>query len=318
MNYDKYIVAFSGGKDSTACFLHLLDIGIPVDKIELWHHDIDGRGETFMDWECTASYCEAFAKHFNVPIFFSWKEGGFKREMMRNNQRTAPTTFENENKELVTVGGKSGKESTRLKFPQVSPDLSVRWCSAYLKIDVCATAIRNQERFNGLKTVVISGERGEESKARSNYADLENDRSDNREGRTNRFVDRWRPVKNWNEKKVWAIIERYKVRAHPAYYLGWGRVSCKFCIFGNANQFASAYKISPKQGNEIINVEKSFGYSIKRNKYLPELISEGTPYEGTNDVSLIEESTSTIYNKSIRMENWVLPSGAYGESCGPM
>lgn len=41
--YDKYIVAFSGGKDCTACFLHLLDIGIPKERIELWHHEVDGR-----------------------------------------------------------------------------------------------------------------------------------------------------------------------------------------------------------------------------------------------------------------------------------
>ena len=40
-NYDKYIVYFSGGKDSMACLLYLLDTGIPIEKIELWHHDID-------------------------------------------------------------------------------------------------------------------------------------------------------------------------------------------------------------------------------------------------------------------------------------
>jgi hypothetical protein len=60
--YDKIIVAFSGGKDSTACFLHLVDQGVPTEKIELWHHDIDGRGPLFMDWESTPSYCRAFAK----------------------------------------------------------------------------------------------------------------------------------------------------------------------------------------------------------------------------------------------------------------
>lgn len=46
-SYDKYIVSFSGGKDSTACFLYLLDNGIPLEKIELWHQDVDGRGDTF-------------------------------------------------------------------------------------------------------------------------------------------------------------------------------------------------------------------------------------------------------------------------------
>lgn len=318
MDYDKYIVAFSGGKDSTACFLHLLDIGVPKEKIELWHHDIDGREETFMDWEVTPAYCQAFADHFEVPIFFSWKVGGFKREMLRDKQRTAETRFEDGNKEIITVGGTRGKESTRLKFPQVSPDLSVRWCSAYLKIDVCATAIRNQDRFNGIKTVVISGERGEESKARSNYADLEPDRSDNRDGQKARFIDRWRPVKNWSEKEVWDIIKKYNVRAHPAYYLGWGRVSCKFCIFGSANQFASAYKISPNQGDLIINHEKQFGCSIKRNKYLPQLISEGSPYAETEDNELVKIATSYEYNLSIIVDNWVMPSGAFGESCGPM
>ncbi len=136
-NYDKYIVAFSGGKDSTACFLHLLDLGIDKDKIELWHHLIDGKDETFMDWEVTEDYCRKFAESFGVKIYFSWKDGGFKREMLRENSLTAPTVFETPNQGLIEVGGTRGKESTRRKFPQISPDLSVRWCSAYLKIARC-------------------------------------------------------------------------------------------------------------------------------------------------------------------------------------
>ena len=80
LNYDKYIIAFSGGKDSTACFLHLLESGVPVEKIELWHHLIDGRSGSFMDWNVTEDYCRKFAAAFGVTIYFSWKEGGFKKE----------------------------------------------------------------------------------------------------------------------------------------------------------------------------------------------------------------------------------------------
>lgn len=47
-SYDKYIVSFSGGKDSTATFLYLLDHGVPTDRIELWHQEIDGREKTFL------------------------------------------------------------------------------------------------------------------------------------------------------------------------------------------------------------------------------------------------------------------------------
>ncbi len=76
--YDKYIVAFSGGKDSTALVLHLLDLGIAKDKIELWHHDIDGgNGDHFMDWPITKAYCQSFADALGIQIYFSWKVGGF-------------------------------------------------------------------------------------------------------------------------------------------------------------------------------------------------------------------------------------------------
>lgn len=313
--YDTIIVAFSGGKDSTACFLHLIDQGVPVEKIELWHHDIDGRGPLFMDWESTPGYCRAFAQAFGVPIYFSWKDGGFEREMNRHNSRTAPIYFETPDG-LRSVGGTGGNESTRLKFPQVSPDLSVRWCSAYLKIDVGTSAIRNQPRFNDKKTLVVSGERGEESKARAGYAVFEADRADNRKGKSKRHVDRYRPIRDWSETQVWAIIEKFKVKAHPAYYLGFGRVSCKFCIFGNQNQFASAFAISPAQGDRVVGYEAQFGTTIKRKVSLPEYVATGTPYDMNPDVVAL--ATSEHYTEAIFTEDWVLPSGAFGENCGPV
>ena len=69
-SYDKYIVSFSGGKDSTETFLYLLENGIPIHKIELWHQDIDGDGDTFIDWEVTPDYCRKFAEAFGVKIYF--------------------------------------------------------------------------------------------------------------------------------------------------------------------------------------------------------------------------------------------------------
>lgn len=316
LNYDKYIVAFSGGKDSLACLLELFERGIDRSKIELWHHDIDGKGDLFMDWECTPGYCEAIGKEFGIPVFFSWKMGGFKREMLRENALTAPIQFENEAKEVITVGGKTGKPNTRKRFPQVSPDLSVRWCSSYCKIDVGSCAIRNQERFFGLRVAFISGERGEESPGRAKYAELEPDRADLRDGKKQwRLVDRIRLILHWTEQKVWNIIEKWKIRVHPAYYMGWGRVSCKFCIFGNANQFASAQMISPDQGNEIMKYETEFGITIKRDGTLADLMKKGTPYKAITE-ELRKIATSAEYKLSVIMDNWFLPAGAFGESCG--
>lgn len=312
LEYDKYIVAFSGGKDSMACFLHLLETGVDKSKIELWHHLVDGEHDTLMDWEVTEDYCRQFAKAFDVPIYFSWKEGGFEREMLRENTLTAPTHFETPTGRQK-VGGERGKESTRRKFPQVSPDLSVRWCSAYLKIDICSMAIRNQDRFNGIKTLVISGERGEESKARANYAILETDRANLKEKRE---VYRFRPIRDWQEVQVWDIIKKYNIVAHPCYYMGFSRCSCKFCIFGNADQFASANLISPCKSKVLQNYEQDFGVTLKRNESIGDLIQKGKPYESITE-KLVSISTSKKYTGEIFTQNWTLPSGAFGQSCGP-
>jgi len=315
---DYVIIAFSGGKDSIGCVLSVLDAGVPKHMIELWHHDIDGReGSTLMDWPVTRDYCRSFAKAMDLPIFFSWKKGGFEREMLRNSQKTAPCCFEDQDHNIIECGGVRGKESTRMKFPQVSPDLSVRWCSAYLKIDVCTMAINNQERFLGKKTVVITGERAQESTARSKYNVWEPDRSDNRNGkRTKRHVDHFRPVHAWDEAKIWEKMAEYKINPHPAYKLGWGRLSCMACIFGNANQWASVKDVDPQRFQQISYYEKEFDCTINRKKSLPELVQDGKPYVDMNPLD-VRLALSDTYTENILLKKWKLPKGAFGDSTGP-
>lgn len=317
-NYDTYIISFSGGKDSTACFLWLLEQGVPLHKIELWHKNIDGDNSQFFDWEVTPDYCRKLAEAFGVKIYFQWKSGGFKRELLRNNSLTAPICFEASEGGINEVGGTRGKLSTRLKFPQQSPDLKVRWCSSYLKIDVCATSIRNEERFNNQRTLVISGERGEESPQRAKYKIFEADKSDARNSNKKRHVDRLRPIRDWKEQQVWDIIKRHRIRVHPCYYMGWNRCSCKFCVFSGRNQFASAAYISPEQIKDIIRLEKEFGCTINRKCDLTTLIKSGTVYSGIT-AELARIALSHIYTLSIIMlddEEWFLPAGAFGENCG--
>ncbi len=107
-DFDIVIIAFSGGKDSLACLLHLLDLGVSRNKIELWHHDVDGKSETFFDWPCTEAYCRAIASHFKIPIYFSWKDGGFKNELLRENEYSRKTFFETP-EGLKTSGGDRGQ-----------------------------------------------------------------------------------------------------------------------------------------------------------------------------------------------------------------
>lgn len=312
--YDAVIVAFSGGKDSLACLLYLLDQGVPREKIELWHHDVDGReGSTLMDWPCTRDYCRAIAKAFGVKLYFSWKEGGFEREMDRDGAATAPIWFETPDG-LRSTGGK-GPAGTRKLFPQVSPDLSVRWCSAYLKIDVGAAALRNQDRFTGKRTLFVTGERAQESAARAKYKTFEPHRADLRDGRRPRHVDQWRPVHAWTEREVWEIIERHAVNPHPAYRLGWGRVSCAACIFGNADQWASLRAVNPPQFWIIAERERASGKTIKRKLSVVQTADLGKPYEMAP--ADIGAALSHTFDETVFLNAWTLPRGAYGDSCGP-
>ncbi len=234
--------------------------------------------------------------------------------MLRENRLTAPTRFETPNG-LFQAGGNRGRPNTRRKFPQISGDLAVRWCSSYLKIHVMDIAICNQPRFNGKRLLTISGERAEESPNRARYAPLERGR--NHSGV--RHEDRWRPVHQWPESKVWEIIKRHGINPHPAYRLGWGRLSCFYCIFGSKNQWATGRLIDPGGFRRIRDYEADFGITIRRNHTpIDSFADMGIAYPNL-DPRDIATAMSETFNEPIILPpgQWRLPRGAFGEQAGP-
>lgn len=315
--YARIVVFFSGGKDSVACVLHLLELGVERSRIELHHHDVDGReGSSLMDWPVTRSYVEAAGAALGLPVFFSWKVGGFEREMLRENCGTAPITFTRGDGTLVTMGGDRSKPNTRRKFPQVTSDLRIRWCSSALKVEVGDRLLNNDERFLDGKTLVITGERAQESANRARYATFEPHRRDNRDGRKKRWIDHWRPIHQWQESEVWEILERWRVFAHPAYWVGLGRASCMACIFGSARQWATLRTHAPVNFDRIAAYESEFGITIHRCRSVTEQANAALPYPGA--AQWMPLALSEHFDRPFFMEHWEQPSGAYGESCGPV
>ena len=314
-SYDHVIVAFSGGKESLASLLHLLELGVPRSRIECQHHLVDGReGSALMDWPVTESYCSAVCQALDVPLTFSWREGGIEREACRDQAATAPVWIPIHGW-WQSVGGR-GPLGTRRKFPQLSADLSVRWCSPSAKIACLDAYLRHHPRFLGRCTLVVTGERAEESPARGRHRAFEPHRSDTRASRTvPRHIDSWRPVQGWREQEVWALLRRWRICPHPCYFLGFSRCSCRTCIFGNPDQWATVRAIAPRQFDEVAALERSFGVTIHHRRSVVQLADAGTPYARDPRWEAIASSRS--FDHPVFLDPWVLPQGAFGKGAGP-
>ena len=344
--YDLVIVLISGGKDSIACYYKLLELGVPKSKIEFWHHDIDGgHPSRTMDWRCTANYIRSFAEAEQIPLRVSWRKNGFFGELYRIGASELIEYVDPETGEIyqcppskkymecqkLKVAAISEMENKlaefgyRMKFPMKSGDLSRRWCSAYLKIMVADTVLRNMNSVAAnltktrmdIKLLIVSGERRGESVGRSKYNEIEIHRT-NAVSKHHRTVHQWRPVIDYSEKDIWEVLKRHKVNPHPCYRAGWNRCSCAMCIFSTPQLFAGIRELYPKEYALLCQDEKVLGFTLDNHCDLETYIgsADSCVYHGDKEAiqSLLtgEFPVESVYVK----DKWKYPVGAFHDAAG--
>ena len=346
--YDLVIVLISGGKDSIACYYKLLELGVPKSKIEFWHHDVDGgHPSRTMDWRCTANYIRSFAEAEQIPLRVSWRKNGFFGELYRIGASELIEYVDPETGEIyqcppskkymecqkLKVAAISEMENKlaefgyRMKFPMKSGDLSRRWCSAYLKIMVADTVLRNMNSVaanltktrKNIKLLIVSGERRGESVGRSKYNEIEIHRT-NAVSKHHRTVHQWRPVIDYSEKDIWEVLKRHKVNPHPCYRAGWNRCSCAMCIFSTPRLFAGIRELYPKEYALLCQDEKVLGFTLDNHCDLETYIgsADSCVYHGDKEAiqSLLtgESPVESVYVNG----KWKYPAGAFhGAAGGP-
>jgi hypothetical protein len=339
--YDLIVVMISGGKDSIACFYKLLELGVPKEKIELWHHDIDGGHPTrTMDWKCTQNYMKALADAEGVKLRVSYRVNGFFGELYRVGASEPvewidPDTGEVKQcrpshnylkcRELKEQATEEMEEllkeyGCRMKFPAKSPDLSRRWCSAYLKIGVADSVVSNlEETKSDKKILIVSGERRGESAGRAKYNEMEIHRT-NAQAKAHRVVHQWRAVIDYTEKDVWEVLKRHRVNPHPCYRLGWNRCSCSACIFSTPPLMKGFKEIYPVEYAALRQDEQRLGFTVDNRKNLDEFIAGAKSCLVPDDKQALHSiQTGEFSVRDIFVDDWKYPAGAFhgaeGGSC---
>ena len=200
------IVSISGGKDSTATFLHLTrELGLEVELVHMdtgWEH---------LD---TVDYVRRLPELLGQEITILRDEVELSDEL----REIA------EDLEARYLGGHYSAMVRRTLAKAMFPSRVIRWCTQQLKIfpflDYAFTKYGRDEHEIG-RFVNVVGVRAEESAKRAQMSQWDMDDTG--------FVI-WRPLLAWTEAQVIDIHKRHGIAPNPLYLRGAQRVGCWPCI----------------------------------------------------------------------------------------
>lgn len=117
---------------------------------------------------------------------------------------------------------------------------------------------------------------------------------------------------------IWDAIAQARIRPHPAYVLGWGRLSCRACIFGSPDQWATVRLVFPAAFRRVAAREAASGKTIHRSLTVTQLADRGTAFSAaTLHPDELAQADDPVWRLSILADRWTLRAGAFGDHAGP-
>jgi len=220
----RLVVSVSGGKDSTAVCLHLMELGYRPDEYD----------RIFMDtgWEHhkTLEYLRGALPEHVGPI--EW----LRAEVDLTPEQEAIAL------ELEADLGQSPSAMVRLCVKKAMfPGRVQRWCTQSLKVKPAIARMKGEHVVNAL------GIRAQESRARSIMPEWEYAPAFK--------VDVWRPLLHWTYEDVIAIHQRANLAPNPLYLAKAERVGCWPCIFARKSEIRWMAEHTPERIEFLARME---------------------------------------------------------------
>lgn len=261
-------IGVSGGKDSQALALRVMDyldaIGHTGPRV-LVHSDLG-----LVEWRASGPLCERLSKRLGVELLTVKREKGGLME--RWEQRWASNLRRYANLECM-----------KIILPWSTP--AMRFCTSELKTAVISAALT--KKYPGSEIISAIGIRREESSSRAKMP-VSGVQEKLKARRCSGFF--WNAIIEWTKEDVLAYLRDKGEELHPAYTVyGSSRVSCQFCIMGNARDLAAA--ASCPDNHEIyrrmVSLEIKSTFAFQGARWLADVAPD-----------LLDEATRTLVNEA--------------------
>lgn len=260
----KFQLGVSGGKDSTACYLLLMELG--VDFIPVFadtgneHPDTVEHAMTLSERTggpqvklCRKTFTEDDFRVRREGVLKNWtkphkiRAGARQGEMMP----AFPDEVIQEALEVLHPSGNNFLDMALLHG--MWPMRRSQFCTLELKLDPVYEAVIHPLLDQGYDVIMASGVRADESFKRRDLPRHELDRSTLSRPED---VINFRPILDWLAADCFAMHRRHGVEPNPLYKKGMNRVGCMPCIHVNQVELVEIYKRFPEQIERIARWER--------------------------------------------------------------
>lgn len=239
-----FVANHSGGKDSQATLIALINQGVPLEQLLVVHASLGA-----MEWPGALEKAQEHALAHGLPFIVA---------------KAAKSLFD-----MV-----ERRHANRPEVPSW-PSSSSRQCTSDLKRDPIAREVGRYAKEHGFNVVVnCLGLRAKESTGRAKKPVFS--KSDRFTTRTRTWFE-YLPIHALSTEQVFASIAAAGLKPHFAYMLGNERLSCVFCIMSSQNDLQVGKRNNPELFNQYVALEQKTGYTMhmSRKSLLELVLGEG-------------------------------------------